>query len=68
MQYTVCVCAILVLQNLGIASSFSTIHVWLQVSFPLQISVMSFEPRLAKNWSKVVIFEKKNWTKKKRTF
>ena len=34
-------CAILVLQNLGIVSSFSTIHVWLQASFSLQISVMS---------------------------
>ena len=58
-------CAILVLQNLGIVSSFSTIHVWLQASFPLQISVMSQDwPKIDQN---VDIFEKENGTKR-RTF
>ena len=43
-------CAILVLQSLGIASSFSTIHVWLQASFPLQISVLSQDlPKTVQN-------------------
>ena len=55
-------CAILVLQNLGIVSSFSTIHVWLQASFPLQISVMSQD--WPKTDQKLSFFEKENWTKK----
>ena len=43
-------CAILVLQSLSIASSFSTIHVWLQASFPLQISVLSQDlPKTVQN-------------------
>ena len=42
--------AILVLQSLGIASSFSSIHVCLQASFPLQISVLSQDlPKTVQN-------------------
>ena len=39
--------AILVLQNLGIISSFSTIHAWLPAFFPP--SNFGYAPRLAKN-------------------
>ena len=58
-------CAILVLQSLSIGSSFSTIHVWLQASFPLQISVLSQDlPKTVQNDNLL----KRRIEPKKRTF